>query len=124
MRYYLALIGVALLAGAGWLFLRRLALMIDGVVTAGRVESFEERSDDESTSYHPVVVFRDQEHRLHRFTSVAGGSSQSPPVGTTVPVRYLRSNPDSAVISSFLHMWAAPVALAVLGIGCMWGFLQ
>jgi hypothetical protein len=124
VRYYLGLIGVVLLAGASWLFLRRFALVINGVVTAGRVESFEARNADESTAYHPVVVFKDREHRVHRFTSVAGGSSPSPPVGTTVPVRYLRSNPNSAVISSFLHMWAAPVALAVLGTCSMVAFWQ
>jgi hypothetical protein len=36
-------------------------------------------------------------------------------VGTTVSVWYLRANPSSAAISSFLHMWAAPPALMLLG---------
>ena len=124
MRNYLALIGSVLLVGACWVFVRRLALVIGGVSTVGRIESFEVRNGDDSTTYHPVVTFRDLEHRLHRFTSVAGSESQSPPVGTTVIVRYQRTNPNSAVISSFLHMWGAAVALAVLGICSLLGFWQ
>jgi hypothetical protein len=32
-----------------------------------------------------------------------------------VRVLYLPANPRRAYIDSFLHMWAAPVALALLG---------
>lgn len=38
-------------------------------------------------------------------------------MGADVAVRYLRENPGTAFISSFLHMWAAPVALAALAAG-------
>ena len=77
------------------------------------------RDIDDSVRYLPVVSFTDHEGRAHRFTSVAGRSGPTPPVGTAVKVRYDRSNPGFALISSFLHMWAAPLAMAVLGLSSL-----
>ena len=115
MRYYFAFVGATLLAGALWLFVRRVSLARRGVSATGRIEGFEERNIDDSVCYLPVVSFTDREGRAHRFTSVAGRSGPTPPVGTAVMVRYDPSNPGFALISSFLHMWAAPLAMAVLG---------
>ena len=105
--------------GACWLFIRRFALVLGGVTTNGRIESFETRQDkeDDSEFHLPVVTFRDHEGTLRRFTAVAGTSSKSPPVGSRIVVRYLRASPETAFIASFLHMWGAPLGLAVLGIG-------
>jgi hypothetical protein len=122
LRFYLALVGSILLVGAGWLFARRIALVLHGVTTTGRIESFEARNMDDSEFYLPVVTFRDHAGTLHRFTAVAGTASKSPPVGTRVVVRYLRANPESAFIASFLHMWGAPLGLAGLGIGSVAAF--
>jgi hypothetical protein len=61
------------------------------------------------------VSFTDREGHARRFTSVAGRAGPTPPVGTAVTVRYDPSNPQYALISSFLHMWAAPLAMAVMG---------
>ena len=98
-----------------WLLLRRLRVWRQGASAMGRVVSFESRVDDESTSYLPVIAFVDQRGQEQRFTSVAGRSHRTPPVGSEVRVRYLRDSPGTAFIASFLHMWAAPLALAVLG---------
>lgn len=83
---------------------------------ATSVEGFEERNIDDSVSYLPVVSFTDREGRAHWFTSVAGRSGPTPPVGTTATVRYDRSNPGFALISPFLHEWAAPVAFQPAGV--------
>ena len=116
MRYYFAIIGIALLGMACWLFWRRFKILMTGVTTTGRVESYESREFDESISYLPVISFTDQLGNRQRFTASAGGSRRTPPIGTTVKVRYDNENPKNAVISSFLNMWAAPIALAVLGV--------
>jgi hypothetical protein len=108
-----------LLVAACWLFIRRIAVALHGVTTMGRIESFETRDMDEAESYFPVVTFRDLEGTLRRFTAVAGTASKSPPVGTRVVVRYLRADPQSAFIASFLHMWGAPSGLAALGVGSL-----
>ena len=117
MRYYFAIIGIALLGMACWLFWHRLTVLVSGATATGRVESYESREFDESVGYLPVVSFTDNQGNRQQFTAVAGGSSKSPPIGTEVKVFYDRKNPKVAFISSFLHMWAAPIALAALGIG-------
>jgi hypothetical protein len=115
MRVYFAGVGGASLVLALWLLRRRLRVWRQGASAMGRVVSFESRIDDESTSYLPVIAFVDQRGQEQRFTSVAGRSHRTPPVGSGVRVRYLRDSPGTAFIASFLHMWAAPLALAVLG---------
>lgn len=120
MQTYLTIIGVAFLVLAGYLFLRRLSAQFRGEAAAGRVVGHEERKDDEATSsYHPIVEFTDLAGAVHRFTSVAGGSDRAPAVGAAVRVRYVPEDPGVAYVQSFLHMWAAPLACAVLGAGAL-----
>ena len=119
MKTYLAAVGVAMLILAAILFIRRLSALLRGASALGRVQGHEVRTFDEEVSYLPIVEFTDSRGHLHRFTSVAGGSSRTPVVGATVRVRYLPSNPTVAYIQSFLHMWAAPLACAVLGVGAL-----
>jgi hypothetical protein len=70
------------------------------------------------------VTFADLEGRTHQFTSPAGGTRKHPPIGAEVKVRYQRANPSTAYIASFLHMWAAPIALALLGGAALAAYLQ
>jgi hypothetical protein len=115
MRAYFAFVGVAFLGLAVYLLGRRLSAQLRGDVVIGQIVGHESRTDDESISYLPIVEFADSRGVVHRFTSVAGGSSRSPAVGATVRVRYLADSPGVAYIQTFLHMWAAPLAFAVLG---------
>ncbi len=119
MRAYFALVGFACWAGALILAARRLSVAISGVRTTGRIVAFETREDDGSVCYLPVVTFTDGEGRSHRFTSVAGRAQRIPPVDSEVVVRYLPGQPSTVFIESFLHMWAAPLALAILGAGAL-----
>ena len=119
LRTYLTFVGAVFIVAAAYLFVRRLSAQLTGRAAVGRVLGHEQRADDEDTSYFPIVEFTDSRGRVHRFTSVAGGSSASPAVGTTVRVRYLPEDPKVAYIQSFLHMWAAPLALAALGAGAL-----
>jgi hypothetical protein len=104
---------------AAVLFVRRLSALLRGASALGRVQGHEVHTIDEEVSYLPIVEFTDSRGHLHRFTSVAGGSRRTPAVGATVRVRYLPGNPTVAYIQSFLHMWAAPVACALLGVGAL-----
>lgn len=119
MSAYLTFTGIALLAFAAFLFVRRLSALLRGSATVGRVVGHESRTDEDTTSYLPIIEFTDARGTVHRFTSVAGGSTQLPAVGASVRVRYLPDNPKVAYIQSFLHMWAAPLACAVLGAGAL-----
>jgi hypothetical protein len=119
MRTYFLAVGLIFLALALSLLVRRLAVLLHGVSVAGRVEGHEKRTLDDAAFFVPIVSFVDQSEHSHQFTSVAGSSSKYPPVGAEVRVRYLRANPNVAFIESFLHMWAAPVACAALGLGAL-----
>ncbi|HEU5297142.1 MAG TPA: DUF3592 domain-containing protein [Burkholderiaceae bacterium] len=124
MRLYLGAMSVLFLAGALWLFVRRWLIAANGINVEGRVIAHEIRSSDDSTFYLPVVVFTDRQGAEHRFTAVAGGAEPRPSVGATVTVRYLPHHPNRAVIVSFLHMWAAPLAMLALGAGALVGYLK
>ena len=124
MNAYLIGIGIACLASAVFLLCRRLLVLFVGVSVIGHVMGHEARTDDGSVSYLPIVEFKDSWGVAHRFTSVAGRSTHHPLQGTNVVVRYLPAHPKIAFIQSFLHMWAAPLALAVLGLAALYVFAQ
>lgn len=124
MRIYLIVVGVALLLLGLTLAARRARVAVLGVSTAGRIRGHRTSTLDEGTAYLPVVEFYEANGRPHTFTSVAGRSTRNPDVGAEVRVRYLPSDPQVAYIQSFLHMWAAPLACALLGIGALYGAWQ
>ena len=120
MRSYLILVAWVLLAGAGWLSVRRVALVMRGTTTAGRVEAHEARQTARDLMvYFPVVAFKDARGRWHRFTASAGSARPRLSPGTAVVVHYQGEDPGSAVVASFLHFWGASLALAALGASCM-----
>ena len=124
MRLYFAFLAIVLIVGAVWLFLRRWAVAMNGTTASGEVVAFESREDDESVHYLPVVTFTDDQGKSHRFTSMAGGTERRPPIGSSVTVRYLPTNPEQAFIASFLHMWAAPLGMLALGVGAVIAYVR
>jgi hypothetical protein len=116
LQTYFLLVGIALLMLAIFLFYRRVLTTLKGVTVIGRIVDHEIRTIDDSTSYLPIVEFIDQQGKEIRFTSVAGDSDRYPKIGSEVRICYLRSNPKIAYIKSFLHMWAAPIVCAILGL--------
>ena len=119
MRIYFGIVAFVMLAGAAWLLLRRWTVVLRGMNAVAQVVGFEARESDGSRHYLPIFSFRDHRGLPHRVTAVAGGTQQRPPVGSLVTVRYLPDQPQTAFIVSFLHLWAAPLGLAVLGLGAL-----
>ncbi len=115
MRIYLVIVGSLCLVASLALMIRRLHVLVGGITAIGTVIGHEARTTDESESFLPMVRFRDQRGTEFEFTSVAGRATRHPRPGSLALVRYLPSNPKIAYIGTFLHMWAAPLALAVLG---------
>lgn len=125
MRTYFLLVGIVLLVGAAWLAWRRAVVAWRGEAAVGQVVAFEERRGMEhERHYVPVVSFRDRRGNPHRFTSPAGSADRRPPIGSVVTVRYLPDAPEQAFIVSFLHMWAAPAGMLVLGLGALLGWMK
>jgi len=112
--YLLLLLSVCFAALAAVLVWHRLGAVLSGGVAEGVVVEHDRREIDDSIGFYPVVSFLDHDGKHQRFTSRAGWNTRRPAVGSTVRVRYLRSNPKVAYIQSFLHLWAAPVALVAL----------
>jgi hypothetical protein len=123
VRVYFAVLAIVFIVGALWLAARRWSVAVGGATVAGKVVAFESREDDGSF-YLPVVTFTDHQGKSHRFTSVAGGTEQRPPIGSKVTVRYLPANPKQAFIASFLHMWAAPLGMLALGVGALLAYAK
>jgi hypothetical protein len=123
VRVYFAVLAIVFIVGALWLAARRWSVAAGGATVAGKVVAFESREDDGSF-YLPVVTFTDHQGKSHRFTSVAGGTEQRPPIGSKVTVRYLPANPKQAFIASFLHMWAAPLGMLALGVGALLAYAK
>ena len=123
MRFYFALVGIACLIAAAFLFVRRFGVALGGTRATGVVVDFVPSEDDGTVTYSPKVEFHDDQGRKHTFSSGAGGTQKKPPIGSEVMVRYASEAPDRAYIVSFLHMWAAPVAYLVLGVGALLAYL-
>lgn len=119
MRYYFLLVGVACLATAAWLFARRLSVSFAGARAVGKVVGFVSGEDDGSIYYQPKIEFHDDKGRVYTFVAGSGSTRRGPPIGTEVPVRYDPYSPGTAYVVSFLHMWAAPLAFVVLGLGAL-----
>ena len=115
MAVYFAFVGSLCLVLAAWLFARRLRVQFFGAVATGSILGYEIREADDSMFYLPVVTYIDATGKQYQFTSVAGGTTKTPATGTMVTIRYLPSNPRHAYVAGFLPMWAAPLALSVLG---------
>ncbi len=116
MQLYFAVIGSLCIIASVVLMLRRIRVLLGGAVASGVVIGHESRRVDESESFLPVIRFQDSKGVDFEFTSVAGRAVARPATGSQVRVRFLPSNPKNAYISTILHMWAAPLALAVLGV--------
>lgn len=116
IRHYFFLAAFGMTALALWLGRRRVAVLRSGGTERGTVIEHARREVDESVSFHPTVVFTDDTGTTRRFTSNAGWSTPRPAVGTRVKVVYSRTDPNVAYIASFLHLWAAPVALLLMSV--------
>ena len=115
MGLYFGLVGCVCVVFAAWLFVRRLRVQFFGVLTDGFVGDHVIEEMDGSEYLRFTVTYFDATDSMHQFTSVASMSSKLARAGTRVSVRYLPSNPEHAYITGFLPMWAAPIALSIMG---------
>jgi Protein of unknown function (DUF3592) len=109
----LAAYGVTL---AGFLLipaLRTRRLLQSGAMALGTVVDMEQDTDEDSTTYNPVVRFTTADGRTVQFTSAVGYSSK-PDIGGAVDVRYLPNDPEQAEIDR-AAMWMLPAAFGLLG---------
>lgn len=118
-HYIFVIIGCILLTASFWIFVRRLLLLLNGVMTMGTIESFHKGEHDGSFHYWPVIIFQDQEDKAYRFTSATGSSTKKKNEGEKVRICYSRKDPNNVVIINYLDLWLTPLVLFVFGAGCV-----
>ena len=111
-------IGLVLLGVAGRHFVRRRAFILGSSTAAGVIVALSEERDGQDTSNmrYAKVRFRTLSGRDVTFESEMGLGGEAYRIGSALPVRYRLDHPETAEVDSFMALWGAPLAFAVLGI--------
>jgi hypothetical protein len=120
MKVYFGIVGVLCLVLSVYLFARRIRTLFYGATAIGTVLRIETRESDDSISHFPIMTYVDIVGTQHTFTSTSGVVPTAFPPGTKVLIRYSTSNPKSAYIANWRHMWGAPITVLFLGIMGVW----
>lgn len=115
IKYLFLLVGGLLLLGAVASYQSANRFLEEAVSATGVVVALEEQRGDGTVSYHPVVVFLDENKKTVRFTSSVGSSPAAYRKAEQVPVLYLPGQPEDARIDSFFEHWGASLIMSILG---------
>lgn len=84
--------------------------------TQGVVIRLDKRHDDTSdTTYHPVIVFRDEHGDSQELSSTSGSYPPSYRVGDKLTVIYAPGHPRNAKIDGFFELWGWAVIGTAVG---------
>lgn len=121
---WICLASAVVLSGALFLELRSvLRLRSEGLRAEGTViDNVEKTSERSKKRWVPVIAFTDAEGYGVEFAPRAH-SGKSMPVGSTVPVVYLRDKPAAARRNSWGDLWLLTHLLAVLLAGNWWAVI-
>jgi hypothetical protein len=116
----LLLVGVGLLAGAGWSYASTHRFLARAAEATGTVVKLAVRHHTERgrrrTSHHPVVGFETARGVHIEFESHFGSDPPAYRVGDRVPVLYDPADPREATIRTFLSLWLVTLILAWVGL--------
>jgi hypothetical protein len=109
--------GVAMLVGAGALWLNTRSFIAHATKTTGTVIEMREvrDKDDNSSTYKPVVQFVTGNGVNVTFDSSFSSNPPSYSVGESVEVLYEVGEPNGARINGFGSLWFGPIILGILG---------
>lgn len=115
IKYLFTLIGLGMLVGTFYLFSSTSSFLERAVSAQGEVVQLVRSRSSDSTSYYPVVVFRDASGRSVEFQSNTGSNPPSYSRGEKVQVLYETSDPHGARIDGFFSLWGGALILGILG---------
>lgn len=121
IKYVFSVIGIAMLVGASLLYNNTSDFLTRAVAAQGQVVDLVLSRSSDSTSYYPVVVFRDASGRQVKFQSNTGSNPPSYARGERVEVLYEPGEPEAARINGFFSLWGA--ATIVGGLGLVFGLV-
>lgn len=109
-------LGLGLLAGAGYMFNDTRQLISTAEKAPGAVVGFERRSSKGGSSDYPVIEFATASGEVRRFTTSGAGHYAK---GATVEVLYDTSDPANARVNVFMELWVGSLALGAFGLLCL-----
>ncbi|MDA9009319.1 DUF3592 domain-containing protein [Alphaproteobacteria bacterium] len=116
ISYTFTLVGFAsIIAGFIWYQVTQ-GFLNEATITEGEVVELRgSRSSDGSSSYSPVVRFKDGTGTEHQFTSSFSSGRSSFTPGEWVQVAYDDADPTKAQIKEFLPLWLGPIIFWFVG---------
>ncbi len=111
----LNLIWVGLLAWGAWYGYDSYKLSTDGQTVTGVVTGNERHSNDDGTSYSPIIAY-DVDGRTYQLHSQNSADPPKYAEGDQVTLRYNPAQPDQARINDFWELWLLPGILVPAGL--------
>lgn len=115
IKYLFSAIGVALLAGAFYLYQSKQEFLEKADRVQGTVVELIAKRSDKSTTYAPVVVFKTKKGQEIKYFSSVSSNPPSYSEGENVEMLYDPQNPHDASINGFFSLWLGPLILSILG---------
>jgi hypothetical protein len=117
MGIVFAVLGLALIVGAGVIFFRQRKARASAVQASGEVVALERHQGQRGWLYYPVVEFEAASGQKARFESEVGSNPAGYSAGQQVKVLYQPDAPEKAEIDSFTSLYYYPGCLLVMGVG-------
>ncbi len=115
MRRVFMLVGLAMLAGAGWLYRGERTFVSRAATVQGTVVDLVRTPGSKKTTFRPTVRFETADGEAVEFTSSVGSNPPSYRRGERVEVLYLPESPREAKLHDYFSLWGP--ATVVGGIG-------
>ena len=109
-------VGLGLLAGAGYMFYDARQLISTAAKAPGTVVGFERRLSKGGSTDYPVIEFATASGEIRRFTTSGAGDYAK---GEAVEVLYDASDPANARVNVFIELWLGTLALGAFGLLCL-----
>lgn len=121
VKFVMLVVGVAMLAGAVYMYRDTRSFLAGAVHAQGTVVDFDRNDSTDShghrsVSYYPVVQFADAGGRRIEFTSNSGSNPPAYSRGEAVEVLYHADAPDKARINGFMSLWFGPLLVGGMGV--------
>lgn len=112
------IIGLAVFGGGIWSFADTREFLALAKETPGTVVELIASTDDDGTSYYPVVSFQDTSGTQQRVQTSMGSNPPAHDVGESVTVLFDPAKPQKMRIKGFWGVWGLTAFL--LGFGTLW----
>ncbi len=115
IKYVFTFIGIAMLAGALYIYDDTRSFLSEAVRTEGTVVNFMQAYSRRGITYAPVVHFVNRNNETVVFVSSTATNPPGYATGEKVEVLYFPAKPQEARINSFFSLWGGSVILGVMG---------